>query len=153
RVIPGVRTIESAASSVERFVLRDVKRRLDRLELEPPKPAAAPTPGPSIASAADAPPPLSDAMDSLLKRSIDPTPAESLAALHRALLAELVPDEARILAALSDGSSYPMVHVAEATIGSNQRRVLQNASSVGRAAGVALPNQTPVYVSHLRRLG
>jgi hypothetical protein len=88
-----------------------------------------------------------------LRRSIDDTPAESRRALHEALVRELVPDEARILAAVADGSAYPMVHVAEPGIGSFQKRVLENASSVGRAAGVALPARTHIYVSHLRRLG
>ena len=35
----------------------------------------------------------------------------------------------------------------------HRRRVLENASSVGRAAGVALPEYVHLYVSHLRRLG
>ena len=55
--------------------------------------------------------------------------------------------------ALSDGSSYPLVHIAEPGVGSYQKLVLENASSVGRAAGVALPDRVHLYVSHLRRLG
>ena len=37
--------------------------------------------------------------------------------------------------------------------GSNQKLVPENASSVGRAAGVALPDRVHLYVSHLRQLG
>jgi hypothetical protein len=92
-------------------------------------------------------------MQSLLRRSMDNTPDDSRVTLHQTLLRELVPDEARILAALADGSEYPLVHVAEPGIGAFQKRVLENASSVGRAAGVALPHRTHIYVAHLRRLG
>jgi hypothetical protein len=89
----------------------------------------------------------------LLRRSMDNTAGDSRLELYHALLDQIVPDEARILSALSDGSTYPMVHVAEPGIGAYQRRVLENASSVGRAAGVALPDRIADYVSHLRRLG
>ena len=70
-----------------------------------------------------------------------------------ALLGELVPDEARILSPLSDGTVYPLIHVTEPGIAGRQERALENASSVGRAAGVALAERVPLYVSHLRRLG
>ena len=45
------------------------------------------------------------------------------------------------------------MHIAEPGIGSYQKLVLENASSVGRAAGVALPDRVHLYVSHLRGLG
>ncbi len=81
------------------------------------------------------------------------TPSESRRRLHEVLVGELVPDEARILSTLSDGSSYPLVHITRPGVGSYQKLVVENASSVGRAAGVALPDRVHLYVSHLRRLG
>ena len=81
------------------------------------------------------------------------TPETSRRLLHEGLIAELVPDEARILSALSDGSTYALVHIAQRGIGGYGDRILENASSVGRAAGVALPEYVHLYVSHLRRAG
>ena len=96
---------------------------------------------------------VEEKMTELLTRSMHDTPSDSRRTLHEVLVGELVPDEARILSALSDGSSYPLVHIAAPGVASSQKLVLENASSVGRAAGVALPDRVQVYVSHLRRLG
>ncbi len=94
-----------------------------------------------------------DVLQSLLDRSIYNSPDDSLGDLHRALLAAIVPDEARILAALSDGSIYPVVHVAEPSTGTGAVMVLENASTVGRIAGVSLKDHTPLYLTRLERLG
>ena len=159
RTIPGVSLIEARASAGERFLLKQIKRRLE--QNDPPRVA----PGNSLPIAftpvADRPnaatdgwrPTIEERMGELLTRSMRNTPAESRRNLHELLVSALVPDEARILSALSDGSSYPLVHIAEPGVGSYQKIVLENASSVGRAAGVALPDRVHVYVSHLRRLG
>jgi hypothetical protein len=158
RAIPGLALIEAQASAGERFVLRQIKRRLDqldprRLTSEPSRPMlVAPLDGsdprPDVAA-----PTVEEKMRALLTRSMHDTPSDSRRTLHEVLLAELVPDEARILSALSDGSSYPLVHIGAPGVGSYQKLVLENASSVGRAAGVALPDRVHLYVSHLRRLG
>lgn len=81
------------------------------------------------------------------------SPTDSRNNLHLALLTNLLPDEARILAALSDGSAYPVIDVAEPVIGSSTAFVMVNASTVGRAAGVSLPDHTPLYVSRLIQAG
>jgi Abortive infection alpha len=159
RAIPGVRAIEAQTSAGERFLLKRIKRRLD--QLDPPRVApghsfpetAAPAPDEPYAATEVWRPTLEQRMEALLTRSIRNTPAESRHTLHEVLISELVPDEARILSALSDGSIYPLVHIAEPGVGSYQKLVLENASSVGRAAGVALPDRVHLYVSHLRRLG
>jgi hypothetical protein len=123
----------------------------------PPRSAAAvppfPTPEQAFANPGAALRSIGDTMQALLRRSMDDTPDVSRRLLHASLMRELIPDEARILSALSDGSTYPMVHIAEPGIGTFQKRLLENASSVGRAAGVALPHRTNIYISHLRRLG
>ncbi|MEA2169314.1 MAG: hypothetical protein QOF76_2614 [Solirubrobacteraceae bacterium] len=141
RRLPGLDRLEAETGALGHRALKDLKRRLDALE--PPRRAPEQLQLP-------APP---EAMQSLLRRSMDDSPSDSRRILHQALLRELVPDEARILAALADGSAYPLVHVAEPGIGAYQKRVLENASSVGRAAGVALPDRTHIYLAHLRRLG
>ena len=158
RAIPGVALIEAQASAGERLVRREIKRRVD--EFDPRKPTSEPyrpmlvappdgsNPRPEVAA-----PSVEEKMTALLTRSVHESPSESRRTLHEVLVDELVPDEARILSALSDGSSYPLVHIAAPGVGSYQRLVLENASSVGRAAGVALPDRVHLYVSHLRRLG
>lgn len=97
---------------------------------------------------------LSAEMRRLLDRSVSQSRLSSQYELYAGLLRQLLPDEARILAALSDGGSAPVVHVISRTRRPNGgRRVLKNASSVGRSAGVALPELVPTYVTHLLQLG
>jgi hypothetical protein len=158
RAIPGVTLIEAQASAGQRFVLREIKRRLDQLDLrrltsEPSRPMLVAPPDGSNPPPDVSAPTVEEKMRALLSRSVHDTPSESRRTLHEVLVGELVPDEARILSALSDGSSYPLVHVASPGVGSYQKLVLENASSVGRAAGVALPDRVHLYVSHLLRLG
>lgn len=158
RAIPGVTLIEAQASAAERFAVREIRRRLDqldprRLTSEPSAamlvaPPDGSNPRPDVSAST-----VEEKMRALLTRSMHDTPSESRRTLHEVLVGELVPDEARILSALSDGSSYPLVHIAGPGVGSYQKLVLENASSVGRAAGVALPDRVHLYVSHLRRLG
>ncbi|MEU0498767.1 Abi-alpha family protein [Mycobacterium sp. NPDC006124] len=95
--------------------------------------------------------PLGGKLHDLLDRSLDQSTRESRAELFHRLLDQLVADEARILGALSDGSSSPMVNVY--SWGQSRRAVLENASLVGRSANVALPEMVPHYVSHLLALG
>jgi len=158
RAIPGVTLIEAQASAGQRFVLREIKRGLDQLDArrltsEPPRPMLVAPPDGSNPRPDVSAPTVEEKMSALLSRSMHDTPNESRRTLHEVLVGELVPDEARILSALSDGSSYPLVHIAGPGVGSYQKLVLENASSVGRAAGVALPDRVHLYVSHLRRLG
>lgn len=114
-----------------------------------PEPLPAPHADPGPADAARP----AQAMDDLLQRSMFQTPAESLEALAALVVREIVPDEARIIAALADGHAYPLMHVEIRDRSRATRRVFANASSVGRAAGVALPASTPTYLHHLLGLG
>jgi Abortive infection alpha len=159
RTIPGVGLIESQASAGERLIVRQIRRRLDQVDGPPltrghSRPALSAPPAGVVNPQGDGfPPTVEEMMTALLTRSVHDSPTESRRTLHEVLVSELVPDEARILAALSDGSSYPLVHIAAPGVGTYQKLVLENASSVGRAAGVALPDRVHLYVSHLRRLG
>jgi hypothetical protein len=98
--------------------------------------------------------PLRAAMAELLNRSVEQTREQSERQLYAGLLRQLVPDEARMLAALSDGSAYPVIHVASrGRLGGIKRLVLENASTVGKAAGTQLSANTPTFLSHLLQLG
>jgi hypothetical protein len=73
--------------------------------------------------------------------------------LFHKIIDQLVPDEARIIGALSDGSVSPMLHVFARTVTGAGEAILENAALVGKMANVSVPQLTPVYVGHLLSLG
>lgn len=130
-------------ADAERAVVRVLRRHLSNLD--PPAAAA-----PADDELTDTPNRL---LRTLLDRSMYTSPDHSRDALYLDLLHALVPDEARILAALSDGSAYPVIHVAEPGAGGNASYALKNASTVGRSAGVSLPRHTSLYLTRMLGLG
>jgi hypothetical protein len=93
-------------------------------------------------------------MTRLLDRALDQNTRGSQLELYHHLLDQLVADEARILGALSDGSTSPLVNVYSwLSQRAPGRAVLENAALIGRTANVALPSMVPQYVSHLLSLG
>lgn len=97
---------------------------------------------------------LGTKMRGLLERALDNSTSSSQMELFHHILDQLVADEARIISALSDGSTSPLVNVHDWTRRRVQgRAVLENASLIGRTANVALPDMVPSYVSHLLSLG
>ncbi|MGQ9407777.1 Abi-alpha family protein [Mycolicibacterium gilvum] len=97
---------------------------------------------------------LNSKLAQLLGRALDQNTRGSRVELYHHLLDQLVADEARIVGALSDGSSSPLVNVYGWMQTRGPRRaVLENASLVGRVANVALPEMVSQYVSHLLSLG
>jgi hypothetical protein len=166
RRLPGVTAGERVVQRLEDAVLRELGRRLDEAGARPelsagepggPRPSRTPdtprTPGtPGTPSGAPEPSPT-ELMDSLLRRSIDQDPAAGERSLVELMIRELVPDEARMLAALSDGSAFPVIDVVVRGGGESGRVLLGNASSLGRQAGVVLPERVPVYLTHMLALG
>jgi hypothetical protein len=93
-------------------------------------------------------------MQRLLDRALDQSTRSGQAELFHRILDQLVPDEARIIGALSDGSVSPLVNVhAWNRAGILGKATLENASLVGRTANLALPHLTANYVTHLLSLG
>lgn len=93
-------------------------------------------------------------MQQLLARALEQSTTASQTELFHHILDNLVPDEARILSALSDGSRSPVVSVHALTrAGLLGEALIENASLVGRTANVALPRMTPTYVGHLLAMG
>ena len=131
-------------ADAERAVVRAIRAHL--AELDPPQVAADEHDYDQCASP-------TDVLQALLDQSMYSHPNDSRTALYLAVLRDLLPDEARILAALSDGSRYPVIDVAEPVLGTSTAFVLTNASTVGRAAGVSLPHHTPLYLSRLIQAG
>ena len=137
---------ERELARVEGLVWREVRNRMDA--------AAGPSPtGPAAAGSGPPDDAARDLLAQLLTISIEQSAQEARSRLFVSLLAQLQPDEARVLAALSDGSEYPVINVAtRGSFGMSGPAVLENASTVGRAAGVALPDWVPTYVTHLQQL-
>ena len=146
-LVPGVKQIRRVLDAVEHRALYELKQRLESLaavdaDRRPPPAPATETENPS------------DLLGALLERSLDQTPDDARRDTFVTLLRQLVPDEARIFAALSDGGGHPVIHVtAASTLGSATRRVRSNLSPIGQAAGVQLREMTPHYLSHLLELG
>jgi hypothetical protein len=87
-------------------------------------------------------------LDDLLIASEDNDTSSAREELYRALLLRLVPDEARLLATLSGGKAYPMLHVQ-----TKSRTVLAHVSTLAEVAGLTLSEAAETYVSHLLTLG
>ncbi|HEY0640891.1 MAG TPA: Abi-alpha family protein [Pseudonocardiaceae bacterium] len=163
RRLPGGASVERVVRPVERAVAGEVRRRLHEAGLLEPDGTGARvvrgTVGEHQVTAVVRPldeevEPLRAAMSELLSRSVEQTREQSEQQLFAVILRQLVPDEARMLAALSDGSAFPLIHVAaRGPLGGIKRLVLENASTVGRAAGTQLSRNTPTYVTHLLQLG
>jgi hypothetical protein len=146
--IPGTGLLVNELSRAERALTRALVEHIESLTAAPD----------AIGSSSDDQPEATlstptEVLRALMDKSMYTSPDESRAMLHRTLLEALLPDEARILAALSDGTRYPVIHVADPGAPSDIELVHVNASTIGRAAGVALAHQTPVYVARMIGLG
>lgn len=144
-VAPSLALTERELSRVEERLWREVRSRVDASRAGGGADPSATTGGPV--------PDPRQLLAQLLTVSIEQSAQQARARLFAALVGALQPDEARILAALADGSEYPVVHVASrGPLGATGPALLENASTVGRAAGVALPDWVPAYVTHLQQL-
>ena len=136
----GIEFVGAVVEGAEREVFRYLRYRLDEI-------ASATAPHRQDVAMVSA----SALMAELLERSVMQDTKSSKADWHAAVLSQLVPDEARVIAALAEASApVPLLHVLPR---SGHGRLLENASLIGRTAALTLPAMTPVYVTHLRALG
>ena len=136
----GIEFVGAVVEGAEREVFRYLRYRLDEI-------ASATAPHRQDVATVSA----SALMAELLERSVMQDTKSSKADWHAAVLSQLVPDEARVIAALAEASApVPLLHVLPR---SGHDRLLENASLIGRTAALTLPAMTPVYVTHLRALG
>ncbi|MGQ0837090.1 Abi-alpha family protein [Actinokineospora sp.] len=146
RRLPGGELAERQVHKVEQAIVSEVRKHLDD-EPELPQPRA-------LVRVEPAREPLRAAMAELLERSVTDSKDTARDHYFATVVRQLLPDEARIVSALSDGTVYPLAHLAARTaLGGTQRLVLENASTVGRVAGVVQPGLVPLYVSRLLRFG
>jgi hypothetical protein len=144
RRLPGYAAAAEQLRKAEIALLAQVKQRLDEAAEADRRRAHDGHDGPVDARAA--------LLHELLQASLYADTHRSRENLHLRILRSMVPDEARILAALADGSRFPLMHIETRGLGAT-RTVLANASTVGRVAGVHLNSAVPVYVTHMRDLG
>ena len=142
----SVRTGVKVAAWYEKQVFGIIRTRLEATV--PPAQKALP-PGPFTMAET-----LDTKMHRLLDRALEQSTTSSRQELFHKILDQMVPDEARIIGALSDGSVSPLLHVyARNRAGLVGEVVLENMSLIGKTANLALPHLTPTYVSHLLSLG
>jgi hypothetical protein len=107
-----------------------------------------------VQNAGTDPEPLRTAMSELLDRSVGESGGQGREYLFGTIVSQLVPDEARILAALSLDTPVAAVDVVAKQVGrSTTRVVLANVSTVGSGAGVAVPENTATYLARLHGFG
>lgn len=146
RTLSAARLGLKVAGWTEQQAMQLLRNRLDAQA--PQRLALATGPAGKIADSLDA------KMQRLLDRALDQSTRSGQAELFHRILDQLVPDEARILGALSDGSVSPLVNVhAWNRAGILGKPTLENSSLVGRTANLALPHLTANYVTHLLSLG
>lgn len=155
RQLPGVSTIEAQALRLGQTLTQEFARLLEMPqgtggavtteELRAMK---------LITDAGANAEPLRSAMTELLERSAEQNGTQSREYLYGTIVSQLVPDEARILAALAGGRSFAVVDVLARHSGRSTSTVeLANASTVGTAAGVSLPANTSTYLTRLHGFG
>ena len=129
------------AQVVERAALRALQERLDRVAPVREEPLAI-----SEVSARDA-------MAALLERAVEQSAREGREAFFVSLIAELVPDDARIISVLSQRGRVALVHVDSRLHGLGRSRWLENATLLGGRAALTVPDMAQAYVSKLLTLG
>lgn len=103
---------------------------------------------------ASGPESIQSKMALLLDRALTQNSAASRQMLFGRILDQLVPDEARIIGALSDGSASPLLSIyARTRTGQVGEVALENATLIGKTANLGLSQMAPTYVSHLLALG
>lgn len=144
--LPMGERINGAIDMAENAVIDRLK---DRLEL-----AVSSRGANSLAVSASPAAQAGSLMSDLIRQANSQTKEDAQQHLYALLLKQLVPDEIRIISALSDGGTHAMIHVAGGPpIGPIIKRVLNNYSYIGRSASIRLEDMTPQYLEHLIRLG
>ncbi len=154
RRLPGGEQVQREVQKLQDAAINEVRRVLD----VPTGHSASPEEERAVLLIKNADPdgePLRAAMSELLDRSVEDSRISNREYLYGNIISQLVPDEARILAALSDGTKFAVVDVvAKPGIGrNNARTVLANASSVGRLAGVTSLDNVSTYITRLNSFG
>lgn len=141
-VLPGGVLVKQGLETAEDQIIKGLKKRLEQVDLP-----ALPAPGRSLQNP-------EQMADVLLAKALDQNLDEAKGYLFERILGQLVPDEMRIIAALSGGNGHALIHVAAGPpVGPVIRRMHNNVSLVGKVASVVWLDQVPMYITNLRNLG
>ena len=145
--LPGAQRVQAQLDIAEQLLLNELKQRMERLDdgsrMLPPPGRYGGVHGAS----------LPERLQALLEMSGEQSAEEAEQALHGLIMSQLLPDEARIIAALSDGSAFPMVNIGTGPrMGPLTQVEFQNLSTIGKTALVKLRDQVPLYLEHLQGL-
>jgi hypothetical protein len=153
RQLPGMGTVEAGAQRLRHLAGAEFARLLDLAQDEPTSADEQRTLRLLQDSATDTQP-LRTAMTELLERSTRTDRTSSQDYLFGSIVSQLVPDEARIIAALAGGRSFAAVDVVSRH-GSRTpaRNRLSNASTVGDVAKVSVRANTGTYLDRLHGFG
>ena len=158
RQLPGARTLEREAQRLQNVALSEARRLLQIPQTLPGMGNRSTSPEEQrtidyIRTADAGSAPLRSAMSELLERSVEASRTDSREYLYGTIISQLVPDEARILAALADGAGFAAIDVVQKQRRGKARVLLANASAVGRQAGLVAPDNTPTYLTRLHGFG
>jgi hypothetical protein len=154
RRLPGGATLQREVQRLQDAALTEVRRLLDIPDGGPHGMTPEEQRAVLLVQNSTGTEPLREAMGELLERSVETDRSRSREYLFGTIVSQLVPDEARIMAALSDGKAYAAMDVVARQLGrSGTRTVLANASTVGRSAGVVSPENVPAYITRLHNFG
>lgn len=155
RQMPGVALVESQAQRIGLVAASEFNRLLQIPQQLTTSPSDEQRVMTLVQDAHHDPEPLRTAMIELLDRSVLADGERGREYLFGTIVSQLVPDEARMLAALATGRRFAVIDVLSRDGGRNGRTrpVLTNVSTLGAAAGVAVPDSTPTYLSRLQSFG
>ncbi|MDT0634508.1 Abi-alpha family protein [Spectribacter hydrogenooxidans] len=140
---PMAGTAVKRLQAAEEWAVNELKHRLDELSDSEPR-----RPRPSHST--DARAMLAGLLNDADRLTIDQAREREFIGV----LGQLCPDQAKMLAVLGDGRQLPLLHVgAGLPAGSIREWVLENATSLGREAGVTLRDDVPRLVGQMRSLG
>jgi len=157
RQLPGGQTLEREAQRLQQAAVNEARRIL-QIQQGVASSGRAATPEEAraamlIQTADPGAAPLRSAMGELLERSVEATRSDTREYLFGTIISQLVPDEARILAALSSGGSFAAGDLVQRSRRAAPRILVANSSTVGRSAGVVTPDNTPTYLTRLLGFG
>ena len=159
RQLPGGQTLEREAQRLQQAAVSEARRILQVPQTpQSTRTGHAATPEEAraallIQTADPGTAPLRSAMSELLERSVEATRSDTREYLFGTIISQLVPDEARILSALSSGVAFAAGDLVQRSRRAAPRTLVANASTVGRSAGVVTPDNTPTYLTRLLGFG
>ncbi|AZT82463.1 hypothetical protein EHN06_02305 [Marinobacter sp. NP-4(2019)] len=147
--LPPVQRAAAVASEVENQLLLALRNRLQRLDGVASPHANSPEITPTLVTADTA-----SILRDLHHRSIYQTKESATDDLIRVIVQQLVPDELRVLALVSDEQPHAMCHMdVMGRLGKPAYRLRGHLSRISQESGLMLGQWAPYYLNHLIQLG